>query len=457
MSATDGTPSRMTLRWSGALVSLDDADHRALYGRMASNDDAIRERTAAIVARVRRFGDDALIALARELDGVLLERLEVPRTVWNAALDGLDLPLRRALERSADNIGRVHRAFRPSAQEVESEPGIVVGRRPDPLDRVGVYAPGGRAAYPSSVLMGTVPARVAGVGEIVLCSPPSRETGVPSRVVLAAAALANADRVFALGGAGAIAAMAYGTASVPRVNRIVGPGNAYVAEAKLQVSAAVGIDSPAGPSELLVLCDATADPAFVAREILAQAEHDPLAAVVAVTTSERSARAIVAALEGQLPAQPRAAISRAALASQGAVLFAQSLDQGIAFANAYAAEHLLLAVATPDDVLGRLRNAGTVLLAPAASVAFGDYMTGANHVLPTGGLARSYSGLSTIDFVRWTTYQRVTPEAAARLADDVGVLADAEQLPAHASAARAWRTGTPASTGTLGATGAPTC
>jgi histidinol dehydrogenase len=449
----DGSAAAL-LRWSGALASLGDADRRALLERTSSNDVAIRERTAAIVARVRRDGDTALRALAEELDGVALERLEVPRARCSAALDALDPALRRALERSAENIGRVHRAFRPVAQETESEPGVVVGRRPDPLGRVGVYAPGGRAAYPSSVLMGTVPARVAGVGEIVLCSPPSRETGLPSSVVLAAAALAGADRVFALGGAGAIAAMAYGTASVPRVDRIVGPGNAYVAEAKLQVSSAVAIDSPAGPSELLVLSDDAADPALVAREMLAQAEHDPLAAVVAVTTSERSARAIIAELAAQLPAQPRAEISRAALASQGAVLWAESLSDGVAFANAYAAEHLLLDVAPLDDTLGRVRNAGTVFVGPTASVAFGDYMTGANHVLPTGGLARSYSGLSTLDFVRWTTYQRVTPEAAARMADDVGVFADAEQLPGHASAARAWRAGTAGSPEAAEATGA---
>jgi histidinol dehydrogenase len=387
--------------------------------------------------------------LAIELDGVAVDAIEVPKAFWETALDELAPPLRRAMERSADNLARVHRAFRPEAQETESEPGIVVGRRPDPLGRVGVYAPGGRAAYPSSVLMGTIPARVAGVGEIVLCSPPSRETGLPSRVVLAAAALAGADRVFALGGAGAVAAMAYGTESVPRVDRIVGPGNAYVAAAKLQVSSAVAIDSPAGPSELLVLCDESADPALVARELLAQAEHDPEAAVVAVSESEGSARGILAALEAQLDAQPRADIIRTALAAQGAVLWAESLDAAVAFANDYAAEHLLLVVRPLEATLARLRNAGTVFVGPSASVAFGDYMTGANHVLPTGGLARSYSGLSTLDFVRWTTYQRVTPAAAARLAGDVGVFADAEGLPGHAMAARAWHTEDAGDTGAM--------
>jgi histidinol dehydrogenase len=429
----------LSVRWTGACSTLTIADRRALFERAAANDSAIAERTASIVTRVRREGDEALRALARELDAVDLDELEVPRARWQSALDALPSALRRALDRSAENIGRVHRAFRPVAQETESEPGIVVGRRPDPLGRVGVYAPGGRAAYPSSVLMGIVPARVAGVGEIVLCSPPSRDRGAPSEVVLAAAALAGADRVFALGGAGAIAAMAYGTATVPRVDRIVGPGNAYVAEAKLQVSSVVAIDSPAGPSELLVLCDDSADPALVAREMLAQAEHDPLTAVIAVTASSDMASAVIAALVAQLPSQPRADICRAALEAQGAVLFVDSLSEGVAFANAYAAEHLLLVVEPLDDVLGRLRNAGTIFVGPTASVAFGDYMTGANHVLPTGGLARSYSGLSTLDFVRWTTYQRVTEDAAARLADDVGVFADAEQLPGHALAARAWR------------------
>jgi histidinol dehydrogenase len=430
--------SFVLLRWQGPLESLEPADLRGLTDRATSSDAQLRERTSEIVARVRREGDRALLALAAELDAVDLQQLEVPRTAWARALDALDPRLRAAIERAASNIAGVHRAFLPVAQETESEPGIVIGRRPDPLGRVGVYAPGGRAAYPSSVLMGTVPARVVGVGEVVVCSPPSRETGRPADVVLAAAALAGADRVFALGGAGAIAAMAYGTETVPRVDRIVGPGNAYVAEAKVQLSSTVAIDSPAGPSELLVLCDDSADPVLVARELLAQAEHDPLAAVVAVTTSEASGRAIIRQLALQIATQPRAEIIATALAAQGAVLWAKSLDSCIEFAIAYAPEHLLLLAAGADRVLALLRNAGTVFVGASASVTFGDYMTGANHVFPTGGLARSYSGLSTLDFVRWTTYQRVTPQAAARIASDVAVFADAEGLPGHAAAARAW-------------------
>lgn len=430
------------LRWSGRYADLTPESQRALVERSRSADDVtIRERTASIVQRVRTSGDAALRALAAEFDGVTLKSLEVPRAAWRAALDALDPALRRSMERSAANLERVHRAFLPAAQVAESEPGIVIGRRPDPLRRVGVYAPGGRAAYPSSVLMGVVPARVAGVEDVILCSPPDRSTGRPSDVVLAAAALAGADRVFALGGAGAIAAMAFGTASVPRVDRIVGPGNSYVAEAKLQVATAVAIDSPAGPSELLVLCDASADAALVARELLAQAEHDPLAAVVALCTDASLAARIVAELATQLPLQPRGDIAAAALAGQSAVLVVDDLADGVALANAYAAEHLLLLVAEPDAVLAQLRGAGTVFVGASSSVAFGDYMTGANHVLPTGGLARSYSGLSTLDFVRWTTWQRVSLEAATRLAADVGTFADAEGLPGHALAARAWAAG----------------
>jgi histidinol dehydrogenase len=420
------------VRWVGSVTDLTPDAKRALFERTSSAHDAvIRARTTAIVADVRARGDHALRALALELDGVALEALEVPAIECSAALAGLDPALRAAMERSARNIRRVHEAFRPVAQETESEPGIIIGRRPDPLGVVGVYAPGGRAAYPSSVLMGVIPARIAGVGEVIVCSPPLRATGRPSDVVLAAAALSGADRVFSLGGAGAVAAMAFGTLSVPRVDRIVGPGNAYVAEAKLQVASAVAIDSPAGPSELLVLADERADARLIAREMMAQAEHDPLAAVVAVVVGERAAAQVLQQLAAALPSQPRADIVAASLAAQGAVLWTESTHAAIAFANAYAAEHLLLVVTATEEVLPELRNAGTIFVGAYASVAFGDYMT--------GGLARSYSGLSTLDFVRWTTYQRVTRAAAARLADDVGVFADAEGLGGHALAARAWR------------------
>lgn len=422
-------------RWQGSLGRLSDAERAELADRSTSLDDAVRERTAAIIQRVRADGDSALMELARELDGVTLQSLSVPKNQCVRALANLDPSVRESLERAAENIESVHRAFLPKATELEVEPGIVVGRRPDPLDSVGVYAPGGRAAYPSSVLMGVVPARVAGVERVILCSPPGPD-GVPSDVVLAAAEVAGVNDVYAIGGAGAIAAMAYGTSSIAPVRRIVGPGNAYVAEAKLQLSGITGIDSPAGPSELLVIADDSVGADSVAREVLAQAEHDPRAAVVVIALSERIARAIVIAVEALLASEPRRAIIAEALATRGAMLWDESLDRAIAFANEYAPEHLLLALRDPDAALERARNAGTIFLGNTSSVAFGDYMTGANHVLPTGGLARSYSGLSTLDFVRWTTYQRVSPSAAAGLARSVATLAESEGLPAHAAAAR---------------------
>jgi len=433
------TASQALLFATGPLASLAGAARRALCERLPARDHALRDTTAAILARVERDGDQALHALARELDGVALPALEVPRERRREALASLAPALRAAMERAIANLTAVHGAWRPLAQETTPERGIRIGRRPDPLARVGAYAPGGRAAYPSSVLMTVVPARVAGVAEIVLCSPPAHD-GFPAPSTLAAAELAGADRVFAIGGAGAIAAMAFGTESVPRVDRIVGPGNAWVCEAKAQVAGRVTIDCPAGPSELLVVADASADPAAVARELIAQAEHDPRASVVAIALGEAAAAAIAEALARALARAPRREIVAQSLASRGALLTADTLAEALAFAADYAPEHLMLAVAEPEAALANVRHAGTVFLGLASSVTFGDYMTGANHVLPTGGLARSYSGLSPLDFVRWTTWQRVTDEAAAALAEPAAVLADAEGLPGHAMAARGART-----------------
>lgn len=428
--------TRVPLRFTGALRDLTADDRRALLDRSTMFDSSVRDRTSEIIADVRARGDAALFALACELDGVSLRDIEVSVAQCQAALNRTPPELRRAMERSAANLATVARAHLPPDSECEPEPGIVIGRRPQPLERVGVYAPGGRAAYPSSVLMGVVPARVAGVSEIILCSPPQRD-GLPSSVVLAAAALTGVDRVFAVGGAGAVAAMALGTKTIPRVDRIVGPGNAYVAEAKLQVTGAVAIDSPAGPSELLVIADASCDPKRIALELAAQAEHDPRACAVAVVVGLETADAIAAALTNAIPPGPTGIAAREALAANGGVLVCETVDDAIDFANAYAAEHLLIATSDDARVVDRVRSAGTVFVGPATSVAFGDYITGANHVLPTGGLARAYSGLSVLDFVRWTTYQRVSASAASSVARDVMVFADAEGLPGHALAARA--------------------
>jgi len=436
------TPRALRLRFRGAASALSPDDLRALFQRLTFGRAAVQSSVQEIIARVQRDGDRALFEMAREYDRVALEQLEIPREALRRALDKLDPPLRRALERSADNVARVHRAFLPRASETSPEKGIVIGRRPDPLGRVGVYAPGGRAVYPSSVLMGVIPARVAGVGEVILCSPPSPD-GLPSPPLLAAAELAGVDRVFALGGAGAIAAMALGTQSVPRVDRVVGPGNAYVAEAKLQLTGALAIDSPAGPSELLVIAADGSDPELVAREMLAQAEHDPLTCVVAVVVGEAFATAVEQALALQVGTAARREVIADALSGQGGIITVDTFAEATTFASRYAPEHLLIALAEDeacDAVLDNVRNAGTIFVGETSSNSFGDYMTGANHVLPTGGLARSYSGLSVLDFFRWTTYQRIDRCAAARLATDVGTFADAEDLPGHALAARFWLT-----------------
>jgi histidinol dehydrogenase len=444
-TSTESQPQaigKARLRYTGALGALSPDERAALVRRTSATDSLLRE-------------------MALSFDEVTLGALEVPKGVRQRALAEIDPVLRSALEHAAWNITLFHSAAPPRAVEIKTEPGVTVGRRPDPLRRVGIYSPGGRAAYASSVLMAGIPAKVARVSEIILCSPPQKD-GYPAKVVLAACEIAGVDRVFALGGAGAIAAMAYGTESVPRVDRIVGPGNAYVAEAKLQVSRDVGIDSPAGPSELLVICDGDADVETIAREVVAQAEHDINACVVVVALDDETASAITDAIERNLPSftlgeagremaradgrradiagavGDRADIVRAALEQRGGVLCAGSIAEAVEFAAEFAPEHLLLAVKNAERVLPDIRNAGCVFVGEQSSVVFGDYITGGNHVLPTGGLARSYSGLGPLDFVRWTSYQKVTRAAARRLSADTAILANAEGLPAHAAAALGW-------------------
>ncbi|GMV06923.1 MAG: histidinol dehydrogenase [Gemmatimonadota bacterium] len=441
MSAADAGAGPLRLFAEGPLSGLAPEARRHLLERAPADEPRVAEQVAALMDDVRRRGDAALLDMARRFDGVTLPALEVPRQAWDAAVAALDPEVRRALERAAANIRRFHQAQLPSDVTLEVEPGVRVTRRWTPLERVGVYAPGGRAAYPSSVLMGVVPARAAGVGEVVVCSPPG-PGGAPPREVLAACALGGADRLFAVGGAGAVAALAFGTASVPAVDAIVGPGNRWVTEAKRQVAGRVLIDSPAGPSEVLVLADASADPERVAREILAQAEHDPDAACVAVLAgpgAEALAGRVRAEVARQLATAPRRDVAAAALAYAGAVLTASTLGEAVAFTRAYAPEHLSVMTADAAGVASRVTTAGTTFVGPWASVAFGDYLTGANHVLPTAGRARSFSGLSTQHYLRSYTVQEITAEGAASMAGDVAALAIAEGLPAHAEAARARR------------------
>jgi histidinol dehydrogenase len=421
-----------------ALDALSPRERGLLLDRRPSHEPELREKVREILEEVRVQGDPPLFRMARDLDGVELRELEVPRSRWDEALAGLDPELRGSLEEAANNIETFHRAQLPADMEVEVRPGVTLGRRATPLPSVGVYAPGGRAAYPSSVLMGVVPARTAGVEEVVVCSPPG-PGGMPPAEVMAACALGGASRLFALGGAGAVAALAFGTDSVPRVEAIVGPGNRWVTEAKRQVAGDLLIDSPAGPSEVLVVADESADPRLCALELVCQAEHDPDAAVALVTASASLLQAVEDALAREVARAPRREIVEEALASRGGLLLAGSHAQALAFAREYAAEHLALFTVQPEADLEAVPTAGTVFLGQAAAVAFGDYITGANHVLPTGGLARSFSSLSTLHFLRMYTWQRIEPGAAAAMAPAVERMAEAEGLPGHAEAARARR------------------
>ena len=427
-----------SFKFSGRLDALEDDARKALFDRAGSSDAAVSAIVREIISRVRADGDKALVDLARELDRVELKAVEVDNAAIDEARASLSPELEKALLRAARNIERVHAASLPPGVDLEVEEGVFVSRRADPLRRIGIYAPGGTAAYASSVLMAAIPAKVAGVSEIILCSPPSRESGLPSSAILAAARIAGVDRVFAVGGAGAIAAMAIGTEGIPRVDKIVGPGNAFVAEAKVQLTSEVGIDCPAGPSELLVIADGTATPEIIAREVMAQAEHDERAVVVVLAVGATIGERIEGAILDALESQPRQAIIAKSLVETGGVLIVDNIDEAIDAATAFAPEHLLIATENASSVAARVRCAGSIFIGESSSVAFGDYMTGANHVLPTSGSARMYSGLSTLDFIRWTTTEFVTREGASSLAAATANFADAEGLPAHAAAARAW-------------------
>ena len=336
------------LRFSGRLEELSDDMQRELFDRRANADPEIASATRDIIERVKETGDDALRALAEQFDGVSLENIEVPRSVIREARDSIDDQLREALEHAAANIRKVHEAQLPVESAVEVERGVFVSRRPDPLNRVGAYAPGGTAAYASSVLMTVIPARAAGVDEIILCSPAGKD-GTPAREIMAAAAIAGVDRLFAVGGAGAIAAMAFGTASIPRADRIVGPGNAYVAEAKSQLASYVGIDCPAGPSELLIIADSSVSAYVVAREAIAQAEHDERA-VVGIITIGKCEDDILPALRITADSQPRRGIVSEALRTRGFMIQVDTSDEAVRLATRFAPEHLLIVSRDADAI-----------------------------------------------------------------------------------------------------------
>ena len=387
-----------------------------------------------IIANVVQRGDAALYEYCERFDGAKLESLEVTRQELDAALQQVPGELIRILEKAAANIRKFHRAQVRKGFALEDTDGIVIGQKIVPMDRVGIYVPGGTAAYPSTVLMDSIPAKIAGCGQIVMVTPPGKD-GRINPAILAAAKVAGVDRIFKVGGAQAVAALAYGTASIPRVDKIVGPGNAYVAEAKRQVFGQVAIDMIAGPSEILVVADGTANPAFVAADLLSQAEHDKLASAVLVTDSMDLATAVQQQIELQLQTLERRDIARASIDNNGKIIVADTLDAAIEISNTIAPEHLELCVDAPFDYLDKIRHAGSVFLGKNCPEALGDYLAGPNHTLPTSGTARFSSPLSVDDFVKKTQYIYYSADALRAVSKDVEYFANTEGLTAHARSA----------------------
>jgi histidinol dehydrogenase len=391
-----------------------------------------------IVAAVRERGDTAVLDCAARFDGtqaVTVADLAIDDAELEAAARALDQPTRQALAYAAERIERYHAACLPKSWRMTDEHGSVLGQEVRPLDRVGVYIPGGRAAYPSTVLMTVVPARVAGVREIVLVTPPGRDGRVDPGV-LAAARVAGVTEAWRIGGAQAVAALAYGTATIRRVDKIVGPGNIYVALAKTRVFGEVGIDMLAGPSEVVVIADGAADASWIAADLLAQAEHDPMARALLITDAAPLAARVGAELARQLPALPRRAIAAEALRAHGALVVVDSLDAAVDLANRLAPEHLELMVAVPAALLPRVRHAGAVFLGAHTPEVVGDYVAGPNHVLPTAGTARFASPLGTEDFVKRTSVIEYSPSGLAAAQAHLATLARIEGLTAHGEAAR---------------------
>jgi len=414
----------------------------ALAGLLAyesAQDAGVEEATAAILQDVQERGDAALLEYTARFDRwspASARALDVPPADARAALDGLAAPERQALETAAARIRTYHERQALASWRVEEPDGTVLGQQVTPLDRVGLYVPGGKAAYPSSVLMSAIAAKVAGVPELVMVTP--TPDGVLNAPVLAAAALAGVDRIVRIGGAQAIGALAYGTASVAPVDKIVGPGNAYVAAAKRRVFGRVGIDMVAGPSEVLVVADASANPDWVAMDLFSQAEHDELAQAILLTPDAALLERVARSMEKQMAAMPRRRIIEASLAARGALIRVRDLDEACALANRIAPEHLELAVADPEALLPKIRHAGAIFMGHHASESLGDYCAGPNHVLPTSRTARFSSALGVYDFQKRSSLIAVSKAGAATLGRIAATLARAEGLEAHACSAE-WR------------------
>jgi len=418
-----------------SLKKLTPARRQTILSRSQVDVSEVLATVTPILAALRRDGDAESLRQHRQFKSDIAGAdLEATPGEIEAAYRSVDPQVLAALKVAAGNIEKFHQAQREREMwAMEVQPGILAGRLTRPLDRVGCYIPGGLASYPSSALMNIIPAKVAGVKEIIAATPPGPEMAV-NPATLVAAHLAGASRLFKIGGPWAIGSLAYGTELVPRVDKIVGPGNKYVTAAKLLVFGVVDIDSPAGPSEALILADDSAEPRFLAMDFLSQVEHDPEAAAVLVTPSAELAQKVVDLINSELPHLPRREIIEAALTKYSAALVVESLDEAVDFANLYAAEHLQIVTREPFAILPRIRHAGSIFLGPYAPVAVGDYASGTNHVLPTGGCARMFSGLSVDDFIKKPTFQHLSREALANLKDTVITLAENEGLLIHARA-----------------------
>lgn len=413
------------------------------YGEVPNSEIFARENisqnvegvVADIIANVIKNGDSALYGYALKFDGAELDSLEVTPAEIDEAISAVEPEFIGILEEAAENIRSFHEKQVRSSFIINGKDGVVVGQKVMPIEKVGLYVPGGTAAYPSTVLMDSIPAKIAGCREIVMVTPPGKN-GKVNPVILAAAKTAGVDRIFKVGGAQAIAALAYGTESIPRVDKIVGPGNAFVAEAKKQVFGKVSIDMIAGPSEILVVADSTCNPEFVAADLLSQAEHDRMASAVLVTDSRDFAEKVSAELERQIPLLPRAGIARASIDNNGKIIVAaDDLMLAIDIANEIAPEHLELCVDNPFDYLDRIKHAGSIFMGKYCPEALGDYFAGPNHTLPTSGTARFSSPLSVDDFVKRSQFTYYTADALKAVAGKVAYFAHKEGLDAHAKSA----------------------
>ena len=386
---------------------------------------------AKIIDEVKAGGDAALFACTERFDGVKLAALAVTREEIDEAYKTVEPAFLATLREAAENIRNFHEKQVRSGFIISEKEGIVTGQKVTPIERVGLYVPGGTAAYPSTVLMDAIPAKIAGCAQIVMTTPPGKDGKIPA-AILAAADVAGVDCIFKVGGAQAIAALAYGTETVPKVDKIVGPGNAFVAEAKKQVFGVVSIDMIAGPSEILVIADGTCNPEFVSADLLSQAEHDKNASAVLVTDSPALATAVQAELERQIPLLPRKEIARASIDKNGKIIVCDDLRAAIAVSNEIAPEHLELSVDSPFDYLDAVKNAGSIFLGKSCPEALGDYFAGPNHTLPTGGTARFSSPLSVDDFVKKSQFTYYTADALEKVSDKIALFAGKEGLDAHA-------------------------